>query len=88
MLPEQFSERMKNMLGEEYEEFENSYAREKMQALRFNPLKGEKELDFSQSYMLYEVQDDGEGNPVVLYIENDYEYAVAAQYFSRQLPKK
>ena len=43
MLPEQFSERMKNMLGEEYEEFENSYAREKMQALRFNPLKGEKE---------------------------------------------
>ena len=24
MLPEQFSERMKNMLGEEYEEFENS----------------------------------------------------------------
>lgn len=43
MLPEQFTERMKNMLGEEYEEFENSYAREKMQALRFNPLKGEKE---------------------------------------------
>ena len=52
------------------------------------PLKGEKELDFSQSYMLYEVEEDEEGNPVVLYIENDYEYAVAAQYFSRMLPKK
>lgn len=52
------------------------------------PLKGEKELDFSQSFMLYEVEEDKEGNPIVLYIENDYEYAVAAQYFSRQLPKK
>ena len=52
------------------------------------PLKGEKELDFSQSYMLYEVQEDEENNPVVLYIENDYEYAVAAQYFSKMLPKK
>ena len=52
------------------------------------PLKGEKELDFSASYMLYEVQEDEEHNPIVLYIENDYEYAVAAQYFSRQLPKK
>ena len=52
------------------------------------PLKGERELDFSQSYMLYEVQEDEENNPVVLYIESDYEYAVAAQYFSKQLPKK
>ena len=52
------------------------------------PLKGEKELDFSQSYMLYEVEEDEEGNPIVLYIENDYEYAVAAQYFSNMLSKK
>ena len=52
------------------------------------PLKGEKELDFSQSYMLYEVVEDEEQNPVVLYIESDYEYAVAAQYFSRMLDKK
>ena len=52
------------------------------------PLKGEKELDFSQSYMLYEVEEDEENNPIVLYIENDYEYAVAAQYFSRMLSKK
>ena len=52
------------------------------------PLKGEKQLDFSQSYMLYEVEEDVEGNPIVLYIENDLEYAIAAQYFSKQLPKK
>ena len=52
------------------------------------PLKGEKELDFSRSYMLYEVEEDEENNPVVLYIEDDLEYAVAAQYFSEQLDKK
>lgn len=51
------------------------------------PLKGERELDFSQSYMLYEVVEDEENNPVVLYIENDLEYAYAAQYFSKQLHK-
>ena len=45
------------------------------------PLKGKKELDFSYSYMLYEVQEDEEHNPVVLYIEDDEEYEAAAQYF-------
>ena len=52
------------------------------------PLKGEKELDFSQSYMLYEVEEDEEHNPIVVYIESDYEYAVASQYFSRLLSQK
>ena len=52
------------------------------------PLKGEKELDFSHSYMLYEVQEDEENNPVVVYIEDDAEYNAAAQYFSEMLPKK
>lgn len=52
------------------------------------PLKGEKELDFSQNFMLYEVEEDEEHNPVVMYIENDYEYAVAAQYFSNMLSKQ
>ena len=51
------------------------------------PLKREKELDFSASYMLYEVEKDEEGNPVVIYIEDDLEYAVAAQCFSEQLEK-
>lgn len=52
------------------------------------PLKGEKELDFSANYMLYEVEVDEEGNPVVLYIESDLEYAIAAGHFSKQLEEK
>ena len=52
------------------------------------PLKGEKQLDFTKSFMLYEVEEDEENNPVVMYIEDDTEYAVAAQYFSEQLSKK
>ena len=51
------------------------------------PMKREKELDFSASYMLYEVETDEEGNPIVMYIEDDLEYAIAAQYFSEQLSK-
>ena len=52
------------------------------------PLKGKKELDFSKSYMLYEVEFDEENNPIVMYIESDFEYSIAAQYFSNQLSKK
>ena len=52
------------------------------------PLKGEKEMDFSQSYMLYEVDEYEENNPIIMYIEDDLEYAIAAQYFSNQLSKK
>ena len=52
------------------------------------PLKGEKEMDFSKNYMIYEVEEDEENNPVVMYIEDDLEYAIAAQYFSRQLEKE
>ena len=43
MLPTQFTDRMKNMLGEEYEDFLASYDHEKYQALRINPLKVEGE---------------------------------------------
>ena len=49
------------------------------------PLKGEKELDFSKNFMLYEVEEDEEHNPVVMYIEDDLEYSIAAQYFSNLL---
>ena len=52
------------------------------------PLKGEKELDFSASYMLYEVEEDEENNPIVLYIEDDLEYSIVAGYFSKQILKK
>ena len=51
------------------------------------PLKEEKQLDFSKNYMLYEVEEDEEKNPIVLYIEDDAEYTIAAQYFSEQLAK-
>ena len=51
-------------------------------------VKEEKQLDFSRSYMLYEVEEDEENNPIVMYIEDDREYAIAAQYFSNMLSKK
>ena len=69
MLPIQFTERMQKMLGDEYEAFEASYAMEKKQALRFNPLKGEKEaflekvpfslskVEWSQNGYYYEKED-------------------------------
>lgn len=46
------------------------------------PRKEDKTLDFTKNYMLYQVVKDHEGNPEVLYIEDDKEYAVAAQYFA------
>ena len=52
------------------------------------PLNEEKQLDFSQSYMLYEVKEDEENNPIIMYIEDDIEYSIAAQYFSNELSKK
>ncbi len=42
MLPQDFKNRMKEMLGEEYEVFEKSYEQEKYQSLRINPLKTDK----------------------------------------------
>lgn len=43
MLPEKFADRMKEMLGTEYEPFESCYEQEKYRALRLNPLKGRPE---------------------------------------------
>lgn len=43
MLPQDFINRMKDMLGAEYEVFEKSYELPKYQSLRLNPLKTEKE---------------------------------------------
>lgn len=39
MLPEQFLQRMEEMLGDEFEAFQESFAQEKYQALRINALK-------------------------------------------------
>ena len=52
------------------------------------PLKEDKQLDFSKNFMLYEVGEDEENNPIVMYIEDDMEYSIAAQYFSNLLSKK
>lgn len=46
------------------------------------PMAEDGKLDFSQSYMLYRVEEDEDQNPAVVYIEDDMEYEVAAKYFS------
>ena len=47
MLPQDFLDRMKNQLGQEYEEYLASLERSRAVALRFNPLKGDKPaMDF------------------------------------------
>ena len=38
-LPELFEEKMKGLLGAEYDEFRRSYGKERRQALRVNPAK-------------------------------------------------
>lgn len=49
MLPQDFIDRMQAMLGDEYEAFEKSYAQEKYQSLRINPLKAEKDIFLKQA---------------------------------------
>lgn len=44
MLPQDFKNRMKEMLGNEYDAFLASYENEKYQALRLNPLKVQKQV--------------------------------------------
>ena len=48
MLPIEFLERMEKMLGSEYRAFLESYDKEEYKALRFNPLRGNKE-EFSSA---------------------------------------
>lgn len=59
MLPKEFLERMEKMLGSSYRAFLESYDKEEYKALRFNPLKGSKEVFlkeniFSLSEILWE----------------------------------
>jgi len=49
MLPTAFTDRMKNMLQEEYEDFLASYGNEKHQSLRLNSLKVRKNIFLSQT---------------------------------------
>jgi len=49
MLPQDFTDRMKDIMGAEYEAFEQSYEHAKYQALRINPLKVEKQAFLEQA---------------------------------------
>lgn len=49
MLPQEFENRMKKMLGEEYPDFAASYDRERFQSLRLNPLKADREKFLEQA---------------------------------------
>ena len=49
MLPQDFVNRMKTMMGMEYEEFEKSYELPKFQSLRLNPLKVDRERFLSEA---------------------------------------
>ena len=49
MLPIDFTDRMKKMLGEEYDAFLESYDKEKYQALRVNPMKADKDTFAEES---------------------------------------
>ena len=42
-LPEEFKQKMKNLLGEEYEDFIKSYEKERVQGFRMNLLKIDEE---------------------------------------------
>ena len=69
-LPEEFLDRMKKMLGEEYPAFLESYAHPNRQSLRVNVLKGEKE-DFLQKTVF--------GLTPVKWEENGFYYEAADQ---------
>ncbi len=57
MLPEAFLVRIKQQLGEEYEDFLRSLERPRAVALRFNPLKGKQPvMDFVQESVPWEPQ--------------------------------
>ena len=51
MLPEQFTERMKEMLGEDYEAFALSFEQENYQALRLNTLKHQEDGTTAAAYL-------------------------------------
>lgn len=55
-LPERFKERMRELLGEEYEDFAASYEKERVQGLRFNSLKtGDAQGKIPSSFSLEKI---------------------------------
>jgi len=80
MLPEQFLERMQEMLGEEFAPFLDSFSREKYQALRLNELK--IAMSGESAAVLLVPGEDGTGNTPfhlakVPWAENGYYYEKA-----------
>ncbi len=56
MLPQDFLDEMKALLGAEYDEFINSYDKERLQALRLNTLKSVSFDDIKKGFGLIEVE--------------------------------
>lgn len=48
------------------------------------PLTADNKPDPNQGIMLYRVEEDAEKNPVVVYIEDDAEFAMVAMIFQKQ----
>ncbi len=48
-------------------------------------LTPDKKPDLSQGPMLYRVEEDARKNPVVVYIEDDREFALAAAAYSKRI---
>lgn len=46
------------------------------------PKNADGTMDTSSNYMIYRVEKDEQNNPMIIYIENDYEYAVVANFFA------
>ena len=53
MLPIKFLERMEKMLGNDYRAFLESYDKEEYKALRYNPLKGNREEFLKKEYFFF-----------------------------------
>ena len=47
------------------------------------PYDADRKLDFSQSFMMYRVEEGEDKNPLILYIEDDAEYEAVANHFSK-----
>ena len=100
MLPQEFLERMENMLGEEYPAFLKSYDIARYQALRLNPQKGDdasflnrmvfslERVPWAEHGYYYTAQDTPGKHPYheagVYYIQETSSMAPAA-YLSRLL---
>lgn len=83
MLPELFLERMKNLLGEEYDAFLVSLEEEKYQALRVNPLKKHESGKWADEMSW---QSDRQKKGVNMMVSEDAQENVAQKFNLRPVP--